>query len=324
MTNCTLFGISVRSKGYSLLALTPFFMGIGIALKHPGWVNQASAQTAVVRLDVAVIDKDGRSLADLTREEFTIYEDGVKHEINSFNNQESPVSLGIVIDSSGSARSYLQASREIALKVISQMKPDDEAFIMQFRAMPSLVHGFTSDQLDLVKAIDLIYTSGQSAILDAINAASEYTRLHGKFGRRGLLTLSDGQDNNSTIKEGELLKRLIENDVQAHFIRYPAQNPPSNIRNVSLRTDTENILTRLAMVTGGQLFPPSNKDQALKIAAPFMENLRRQYELTYISMNNKTDDKLRKIKVVVTLKNGRQINATTRQSYYGPGHKIMR
>src|SRR5262245_33731731 len=277
MTNCTLLGISVRSKGYALLALTPFLMGIGFALKHPGWVNQANGQKAGVRLDVAVIDKAGRSLTGLNREEFTIYEDGVKQEIDSFNNQESRVSLGFVIDSSGSARPYLQASREILLKIISQMKPDDEAFIMQFRAMPSLVHGFTSKQLDLVKAIDLIYTSGQSAILDAINAASEYTRLHGRSGRRALLILSDGQDNTSTIKEGELLKRLIENDVQMHFIRYPAQIPPSNIRNVSLMTDTENIMKRLALLTGGQLFPPSNKDQALNIAAPFMENLRRQY-----------------------------------------------
>jgi len=297
-------------------------MGI---LKHPGWVNQASAQKAVVRLDVAVIDKSGRSLTGLNREEFTIYEDGAKQEIDSFNNQESPVSLGIVIDASGSARPYLQASREIVLKVISQMKPDDEAFIMQFRALPSLVHGYTSNQLDLVNALDLIYTSGQSSILNAINEASEYTRLHGRFGRRALLILSDGQDNTSKIKEGDLIKRLSENNVQMYFIRYPAQNLPADMRNVTyVRADTENILTRLALVTGGQLFPPSNKDQALIIAARFMENLRRQYELTYIPTNNKQDDKLRKIKVVVTLKDGRQMNATTRQSYYGPVYKIQR
>src|SRR5215475_4301363 len=97
MTNRTLFGISIRCQGRSLLALPPFFLGIGIALTHSGLVKPATAQKDVVRLDVAVLDKPGRSLADLTREEFAIYEDGVKQQIDSFNTQEAPVSLGIVI-----------------------------------------------------------------------------------------------------------------------------------------------------------------------------------------------------------------------------------
>ena len=116
---------------------------------------------------------------------------------------------------------------------------------------------------------------------------------------------------------------MIEDEVQAHFIRFPSQNPSSNLSS-GTNIEVSDILTRLAQVTGGQLFPPLNKDGALKIAAQFMENLRRQYELTYIPTNNKTDDKLRKIKVVVTLKDGRKINPTARQSYYGPGHKILR
>jgi VWFA-related protein len=175
-----LFGISICSEGRTLLALTPFFLAIGIASLHPVWMKPVTAQQEVVRLDVSVTEKAGRSITGLTREEFAIFEDGVEQKIESFNNQETPVSFGIVIDSSGSARTALRTSQEIASKLIRQMKPDDEAFILKFKVAHTLIHPFTSEQSDLIKSLDLIYTSGGTALFDAIAWSSEYASLNGR------------------------------------------------------------------------------------------------------------------------------------------------
>src|SRR5262245_58695418 len=127
------FGIRIRCKTRPLFAGVLFFLGIGVVFLQADWAPRALSQGNVVTLDVTVIERDAQAFGSLTKEEFAIYEDGVKQQINSLSAQESPFSLGIAIDASGSMRALLPLIRKVALNVISQMGPADEASVAQFK-----------------------------------------------------------------------------------------------------------------------------------------------------------------------------------------------
>src|SRR5262249_33073820 len=118
----------------------------------------------------------------------------------------------------------------------------------------------------------------------------------------------------------KVITALIENQAQAYFVCPPTRdsNPyPGGMASSKPRAP----LDRLAKVTGAQAFYLKTADESASIAAKIIGSLRRQYEITYVSTNNKQDDKLRKVSVVVRPKDGHKLNVITRQGYYGPGHK---
>lgn len=320
MTNSGMFGIRVRCKSRSLLAGALFFLGIGVVILQTGWTPIAMTQENVVMLNVAVIERDPQAFGSLTKEEFTVYEDGVKQEINSLSAQEAPVSLGIAIDASGSMREQLPLIQRAALSVISQLRPIDEAFVVAFKAEPELVQGFTNNQRTLANAIGQIYTSGGTALLDAVVATGDYVNEKGKHRRKALLFITDGMEKNSTVKENKVITGLIENQAQAYFLCLPGKDTQPYLRNMTPSKARE-LLDRLAKATGGLSFPLSTPEESAQTATRLMEILLRQYEITYVPTNNKQDDLLRKVSVVVSPKDGRQLTVITRQGYYGPGHK---
>src|SRR5262245_8969067 len=115
MTNSELTRVRIRRKGRSLFAGALFFLGTGVVVLQAGWAPPAMTQERTVTLDVAVIERDANAFGSLTKEEFTVYEDGVKQEIISLTAQESPFSLGIAIDASSSMRAKLQVIQGVAL-----------------------------------------------------------------------------------------------------------------------------------------------------------------------------------------------------------------
>ncbi|HKQ74559.1 MAG TPA: VWA domain-containing protein [Blastocatellia bacterium] len=323
MTNCELFRVQSRRDVRSLLAGALCVLALAVAVLHCDWTPVAMTQENVVKLDVAVVERDPQAFGSLTKEEFTVYEDGAKQEIGSLSAQESPFSLGIAIDSSGSMRAQLPLMQRVALNVIGQMNPADEAFVAQFKVEPELIQDFTNNQRALANALGAIYTSGATALFDAIVAASDHVHKNGKSRRKALLFITDGLEKNSSFKEDKVITTLIENQAQAYFICLPIDVSPESLLfpGGNKPLDARERLDRLAKASGGQTFSLKTVDEAATIAAKLIGGLRRQYEITYVSTNNKQEDKLRKVKVVVSPKDGRKLNVITRQGYYGPGHK---
>jgi len=303
-----------------LFAETLFFLCVVVVGLQWGRTPQAMTQENTVTLDVTVIEREANAFGSLTKEEFTVYEDGVKQEIKSLTAQESPFSLGIAIDASGSMRSKFRLAADLALNVISRMRSADEAFVVAFKAEPELIQDFTSNQRALANAIDEIYTSGATALFDAVIATSDHVYKEGKSRRKALLFISDGLEKNSSLNDNKAQTALLENQTQAYFVCLPDQDsrPPSG-GGTSLKPNER--LDRLARSSGGQSFCFAAADEAIPIAAKLVASLRRQYEITYVSANNKQDDKLRKVKVVVNPKDGRKLNVITREGFYGAGHK---
>jgi VWFA-related protein len=320
MTNSDLTGIRIRHKGRSFFAGALLFFGIGALVLQPGWAPTAMTQEQTVTLDVAIIEKSPDAFGSLTKEEFAVYEDGVKQQVISLAAQDSPFSLGIAVDASGSMRGQLPLIQKAAQAVISKMGSDDEAFVVAFTSGSEVMQDFTSNQRDLANAVDKIYANGGTSLLDAVVAASNYVHKNGKNRRKAIMFITDGVDKGSSIDEDKATTALIENQAQAYFVCVPVEisRPFLGIKT-ALKPRPQ--LDRLAKATGGQTFYLRSAEESSPTAERFIGSLRNQYEVTYASTNNKEKDKLRKVRVVVSPKDGRQLDVVTRQGYYGPGHK---
>jgi VWFA-related protein len=320
MTNSDLTGIRIRRKGRSFFAGALLFFGIGVLVLQPGWAPTAMTQEQTVTLDVAIIEKSPDAFGSLTKEEFAVYEDGVKQQVISLAAQDSPFSLGIAVDASGSMRGQLPLIQKAAQAVISKMGSDDEAFVVAFTSGSEVMQDFTSNQRDLANAVDKIYANGGTSLLDAVVAASNYVHKNGKNRRKAIMFITDGVDKGSSIDEDKATTALIENQAQAYFVCVPVEisRPFLGIKT-ALKPRPQ--LDRLAKATGGQTFYLRSAEESSPTAERFIGSLRNQYEVTYASTNNKEKDKLRKVRVVVSPKDGRQLDVVTRQGYYGPGHK---
>ena len=140
--------------------------------------------TEEVVLDVSVIDQSNTPVYDLKQEDFTVYEDKVKQDITNVRREEVPVSFGMVIDTSGSMRAKLQQVIDSGNQLVKQMRENDEAFVASFKTEPELVQEFTHDRRDLEDALNELYSSGGTALLDAILATSDYAQQKAKQRRK--------------------------------------------------------------------------------------------------------------------------------------------
>jgi len=320
MINSGLIGIHIRRRGRSLFAGALFLFGIMVLILLSGWTLQATTQEQTVTIDVAVMDRDPDAYGSLTKDEFAVYEDGVKQQVISLTAQDAPFSLGIAIDASGSMRGQLPLIQKTAMNVINQMGSADEAFVTAFTAKSEVIQDFTSNQPNLATAIDKIYTGGATALLDAIVSTSGYAYERGKNRRKALLFITDGLEKGSFANEDQAVSALIESQEQAYFVCVPVEvsRPFLGIKK-SLKPSE--LVDRIARATGGQSFYLRDAEESGSTAAKLIGSLRHQYEITYAPTNNKQNDKLRKVRVVVSPKDGRQLNVITRRGYYGPGHK---
>src|SRR5215510_6114878 len=168
----------------------------GVTIKIP---------TEMVQLDVKVTDQNGRSVPGLTKNDFAVYEGKVSQSIEAVSSEEAAVSMGLVIDTSGSMQSKLLTVSEAARGLIRQMRPDDEAFLVQFKTEADLLQEFTSNRRALEDALGNLYTSGGTALLDAIIATADHAQEKGKRRRKALVVITDGLDKNSSAKEKKVI-----------------------------------------------------------------------------------------------------------------------
>src|SRR5262245_41234514 len=182
--------------------------------------------TEMVQLDVKVTDQNGRPVPGLTKNDFVLYEDKVSQDIESVSSEEAPVSMGLAIDTSGSMRAKLYTVSDAARGLIRQMRPDDEAFLVQFQTEAELLQEFTSDRRELEEALRRIYASGGTALLDAIIAAADHAHEKGKRRRKALVVITDGLEKNSSVKEKAVIEAMKEDEVQLYLVGFVDEGEP--------------------------------------------------------------------------------------------------
>jgi len=281
-----------------------------------------SLRTELVQLDVSVIDQNNQAVFNLGPEHFAVFEDKVMQKIDNVSREEVPVSVGFVIDTSGSMRSRLQTVADATAGLIKQLRNDDEGFLAQFKAEPELVQDFTSDKRELEDAVGELFTSGGTALLDAIIATADYAHEKGKRRRKALIIISDGLEKNSSVKEKEVLEAIKEDEVQLYLVGFiDEEDAEKGLFGKSPAKRARELLTRLADDSGGRAFFPKDITEMPAVAAQIAKDIRTQYVISYYPINDNRDGTFRAVKVQINTKDNRKLIARTRQGYYARNEK---
>jgi Ca-activated chloride channel homolog len=283
--------------------------------QEPG-VEAIRIETELVQLDVSVVDQKNNPIFGLNQNDFTVYEDKVKQAINSVNSEEVPLSFGIVVDTSGSMRPKLKTVSDAARDLIRLMRSDDECFLSQFKAEAELVQEFTGDKRELEESIEELFTSGGTALLDAIIATSDYAQEKGQRRRKAIVVISDGLDKNSAVKEREVISAIKENEVQLYMIGFIDEDESRSFFGKSASKKAQELLIRLADDSGGRAFFPRDLSEIPAVAAQIAKDMRTQYVISYYPSNSLRDGTFRTVRVEINSNNKRKLIARTRQGYY--------
>ena len=258
-----------------------------------------SADSNLVLVPVTVMDRNGAFINGLTKDAFTISEDGVGQPIHSFSQDEAPVSVGIVLDTSGSMMALLPLARESLRQFASLSNPDDEAFLTTVSTHPRIVSGFTADIDWLVDKVAFEGAVGSTALVDTIWMALD--QFHPSTNtRKALLVLSDGIDNHSRHTRSQLLRRAAEMDVQIYTI---SMDDPVPNRKAVEEVEAQHgmqLMEDLASRTGGVEFLVRSRNDAEQASRRIGETLRNEYSIGYVPAKNERSGRWRNIRVKVT------------------------
>src|SRR5215472_10435270 len=151
-------------------------------------------ETVEVQLPVSVQDKEGRPVDGLKQENFQVFEDKIQQTIKTFRHEDIPLSVGLVIDNSGSMRNKRERVNSAALAFVRESNPNDETFIVNFDDSAYLEQDFTGSIGDLIDALENIDARGETALYDAIYLSADHVK-SGHKDKKALLLITDGEDN---------------------------------------------------------------------------------------------------------------------------------
>jgi len=272
----------------------------------------------MVTLDVTVVDPSNKPVMDLKQDEFVVTEDKVPQKIEFFGREQVPVSLVFAIDTSGSMRPKLDTVVKASTNLVKESRKGDEIGVIEFKDQPELLEEFTGDINDVIDTLNGLVASRQTAMLDALYLAADYANKEGKNRRKAVLVVTDGLDNDSYYKFGEVVNHLREIDVQVYLIGFINDlDKDSGLFKKSPKEKAEGLLNKLAEETGGKAFFPKELSEVHTIAQQISTDLRTQYSLSYYPSNSKKDGTYRAVRVQVS-SGTRRIIARTRPGYTAP------
>lgn len=269
------------------------------------------SDTRVVALQATVMDQNGHLVTTLPRDAFTIYENGVKQEILDFRREDVPVSMGLIIDNSGSMRDKRAKVEAAALTLVKDSNPDDEVFVVNFNdeAYKDLPHGkdFTSDIKEMEEALKRIDSRGGTAMRDAIRLSIDHVKEKAHREKKVLVVVTDGNDNSSLVTLENVVRASQQTGVLIYLVGLLTEEEPGEGKRA------EQALLALAEATGGEAFFPKDVSEVERIAHTVAHNIRNQYSIVYTPSNPAMDGTFRQIKVTV---NASGLTVRTRSGYY--------
>jgi Ca-activated chloride channel family protein len=252
-----------------------------------------STDTRLVLLPVTVVDKNGKLLTTIPQSAFKVYENGVEQPLKLFRREDVPVSMGIVIDNSGSMRDKRSKVAAAALALVKESNPQDEVFIVDFNDAPYLDAPFTNDIKKLEETLDKIDSRGGTAMRDAISLSIDYVKEKGKKDKKVLLVVTDGNDNSSDETLEQLVRKAQKSEVLIYSIGLLNEEEPREARAA------KRALKALAEASGGLDYYPKDLAEVEKITPEVAKEIRNQYMLAYSPANQNLDGTFRQIRVTV-------------------------
>jgi Ca-activated chloride channel homolog len=295
-------------------------VSIAVAAYAPdagGTLTAGLIRTSVdlVLVPVSITDGSHRPVIGLDQDNFQLFEGKKPQEIKHFSSEDTPVSIGILVDTSGSMSYKLERAREAVRQFCETANPQDEIFLITFADSPRLATDFTTSPEEIENDLLTARSKGQTSLLDAIYMGVRKMR-QARYARRALLILSDGGDNHSRYTERDVKAAIKEADVMIYAVG-------TYERYVSTQEELlgPDLLRSFSELTGGQAFTLSNLKELPEVTRAIGTQLRHQYVLAYQPQSAAHDGKWHKISVKLRLpkKIHPLLHVDARAGYYSAG-----
>lgn len=294
-------------------------LGLTLALKTPVFAQDDQATfktgTRLVVLYCGVFDKRGRMVTDLPREAFKVFENNQPQEIRVFRREDIPISLGLVIDNSGSMRTKRQKVEAAAVRLVKSSKRNDEVFVVNFNDDAYLDVPFTNEISKLEEGVARIDSRGGTAMRDAISMSIDHLRSDGKKDKKVLLVVTDGND---TASIGITLEKLVEKAQKSGVLLYAIGILGEEDRREAKKA--KRAIDSLTKASGGASYYPDSASEVEEIADQVANDIRNQYVVAYSPSNQELDGTYRQIKVTA----GSRFTVRTRSGYYATPDEPVR
>jgi len=303
----------MNKAAHGLLLLVLGFPVVGRAEAQDPQTYQLSVNVNLVVLNATVRDEKGRVASDLRQQDFDVFEDGVRQSIVLFLHEDIPVSVGLVIDHSGSMRPKLASVVAAARTFIQSSSPDDQMFVVNFnenvtRGLPAAIP-FSNRPDELAGAISGTPATGKTALYDAVWKGREWLA-SGSRDKKVLILISDGGDNASTHTRADVLQAGNKSNIQVYTIGIFDPDDPD--RNPA-------VLRQLALASGGEAFVPGELSEVVSVCDGIAKDIRTQYTLGYLSNAATQGSGYHSIKVVARGTGKAKLFVRTRSGYSGRG-----
>jgi Ca-activated chloride channel homolog len=250
--------------------------------------------SCLVLIPVHVTNTIGKPITGLTVDNFRISEDGVEQTVSAFAAEDAPVSVGLLLDASGSMRNKMEKVAQAAAAFFRTANPQDEFFLVEFGGRTKLDVPFTTNWDDVYQRIARMRPSGQTPLFDAIHLGLKVMKT-ARHPRKALVILSDGGDNWSAHNLRQIRSALIESDVQVYAMGIFDSDVEHNHSREEKRGPM--LLDDLTGPTGGRNYPVERIDDLPAIGEQISRDLRHEYILGYYSSNAARDGKYRRVRV---------------------------
>jgi Ca-activated chloride channel family protein len=274
----------------------------------PDEIPVFTMDTRLVVVHASVLDNKGKLVTNLAQPAFKVLENGIEQPLKIFRREDIPVSLGIIIDNSGSMRDKKTRVAAAALALVRASNPQDEVFIVNFNDDAYLDQPFTSDIKKLEEALDRLETKGGTAMRDAVSMSIDYVKDKAKKDKKVLVIVTDGNDNTSNINLEELVRKAQQSDVLIYSLGILSEETPSDARKA------RRALHDLASASGGMDYYPKDLEEVDRITPEVAHEIRNQYTLAYSPTNTALDGSFRKITVTVNAPG--RLTVRSRNGYY--------
>ena len=283
---------------------------VSITPRIPNQLDVRTLRSGVIQTDVnrvfvptMVTDSSGRPVQGLRKQDFRVSEDGVEQDLSDFFIEDGPISVGVVLDISGSIKSKLSQAQRAVHEFLHFSGGGDEFFLVTFKDQPKLAHAFTTDPQEIEADVAAVQPSGWTAMYDAMFLAIHHMK-QARLSRRVLLVLSDGGDNNSRYSEREIRNLIRESDVR--------------IFTISIQTHTP-ALEKLAAESGGHAYQVNKLDELPGVATALSAEAHGQYVLGFSPPERQRGGKYHAVKVELLEPVGNpRFHVSWRHGYFDP------
>ncbi len=283
-----------------------------LSFSLPYAAAQFRSDTRLVVLHASVSDKKGKLLTDLNQKEFRIFENGQPQDVKIFRREDIPVSLGIIIDDSGSMMTKRARVETAALALVRASNPQDEVFIVNFNDEAFLDVPFTSDPKRMEQGLARIDSRGGTAMRDAVSMSLDYANKEAKKDKKAILVITDGADNASGISLEKIVARANQSDAIVYAIGLFSEEEKREA------SKAKRALNELTSATGGLAYYPKEVSEVQALAVEIAHDIRNQYTIAYTPTVQALDGSYRQIKVMVDAPGKPTVR--TRTGYYAsPG-----